>query len=86
VVTDLDEELARRVASLRQPGGTALAMVMDPDGFTATRRRASGAPHELACVPVLEGAGWNVAVVGAQDDLASVWSALSGSSHRVGVT
>jgi uncharacterized protein (DUF58 family) len=85
VVTDLDEELARRIASLRQPGGTALAMVMDPDGFTATRRRASGAPHQLTCVPILEGAGWNVAVVGAQDDLASVWSALSGSSHRVGV-
>jgi uncharacterized protein (DUF58 family) len=85
VVTDLDEELARRVASLRQPGGTALAMVMDPDGFTATRRHASGAAHELTCVPILEGAGWNVAVVRAHDDLASVWSALSGSSHRVGV-
>ena len=85
VVTDLDEELARRVASLRQPGGTALAMVMDPDGFTATRRRATGGPHELACVSILEGAGWNVAVVGAHDRLASVWNALSGSSHRVGV-
>ena len=85
VVTDLDEELARRVASLRQPGGTALAIVLDPDGFTATRRHRAGSSDELACVPVLRGAGWTVAVVGAGDDLPSVWGVLSGSTSRVGV-
>ena len=85
VVTELDEELARRIASLRQPGGTALAVVLDPDGFSATRRRASGRSHELACVTILQGAGWSVAVVGGQDNIASVWSVLSGSIRRVGV-
>jgi uncharacterized protein (DUF58 family) len=85
VVTDLGEELARQVASLRQPGGTALAIVLDPDGFTATRRRQSGGGDELACVPVLRGAGWSVAVVGAKDDIPSVWSALSGTGHRSGL-
>jgi uncharacterized protein (DUF58 family) len=85
LVTDLDEELARRVASLRQPGGTALAIVLDPDGFTAARRHRAGANDEIACVPVLRGAGWTVAVVGAGDDLPSVWSVLSGTMSRVGV-
>lgn len=85
VVTDLDEELARRVASLRQPGGTALAIVLDPDGFTATRRHRAGSSDELTCVPVLRGAGWTVTVVGAGDDLPSVWGVLSGSTSRVGV-
>jgi uncharacterized protein (DUF58 family) len=84
VVTELDEELARRVASLRQPGGTALAVVLDPDGFGATRRRRTG-PSETACVPVLRGAGWSVAVVGSGEDLAAVWGVLSGGTARVGV-
>ena len=85
VVTDLDEELARRVASLRQPGGTALAMVLDPDGFGAVHRRRREPGGELPCVPILRGAGWNVAVVGSGDDLPSVWGVLSGSSSRAGV-
>ena len=62
VTTALDEDLARRVASLRQPGGTALAMVLDPHGFAGMRHR-SGAGDQLACVEVLRGAGWGVAVV-----------------------
>jgi uncharacterized protein (DUF58 family) len=85
VITDLDEELARRVASLRQPGGTALAIVLDPDGFTATRRRHVGRTDELPCLPILRGAGWTVAVVGSGDDLGSVWSVLSGNTASAGV-
>jgi len=84
VVTDLDEELARQVASLRQPGGTALAMVLDPDGFGARRRRHTPS-GELPCVPILQGAGWNVAVIGSADDLPSVWGVLAGGTARVGV-
>jgi hypothetical protein len=116
VVTDLDEELARRVAALRQPGGTALAVVLDPHAFSSVRRRGDGAGipghgaehagtdhasteyarateartvrpgDELACVPVLRGAGWTVAVVGSTDDVPSVWSALSHTGHRTGVS
>jgi uncharacterized protein (DUF58 family) len=85
LLTDLDEELARRVASLRQPGGTALAIVLDPRGFDPSRPRAAGGRDELACVPVLRGAGWGVTVVGLADDIPSVWGALSGASHRAGV-
>jgi uncharacterized protein (DUF58 family) len=92
IVTELDEELARRVASLRQPGGTALAIVLDPHGFAAARRRTEttrtstgdGPADELACASVLRGAGWSTAVIGTTDDIASVWSALSATGHRVG--
>lgn len=84
VVTELDEELARRVASLRQPGGTALAIVLDPRGFGSAHRR-HGVAEELACVPVLRGAGWSVTAVSSGDDIASVWSVLSASGRRVGV-
>ena len=82
VVTALDEELARRVASLRQPGGTAMAIVLDPDGFSAARRRAPHRSEDLACVPVLRWAGWGVTLVRSGDDLATVWNALSGTGTR----
>jgi uncharacterized protein (DUF58 family) len=82
VVTSLDEEVARRVASLRQPGGTALAMVLDPDGFTGARGRHRSLSEDLTCVPVLRGAGWGVVAVRAGDDLATVWATLSHSGSR----
>jgi uncharacterized protein (DUF58 family) len=85
ILTELDEELARRVASLRQPGGTALAVVLDPDGFSVSHRRLGRSPEELTCVPVLRGAGWGVTVVNSGVDFATVWTALSGSGSRVGV-
>ena len=80
VTTALDEDLARRVASLRQPGGTALAMVLDPHGFAGMRHR-SGAGDQLACVEVLRGAGWGVAVVTSRDAVPAVWDSLSGASQ-----
>jgi uncharacterized protein (DUF58 family) len=87
VLTDLDEDLARRVASLRQPGGTALAVVLDPHGFRTGRRAAThrdDAEGELACISVLRAAGWTVAVVGTQDQVASVWAAMSGTTSMAG--
>lgn len=86
VVTDLDEDVARRVASLRQPGGTALAIVLNPRGFTTGRRGGhdDGTDPELACISVLRSAGWTVAMIGAQDRVESVWAAVSGGTTLVG--
>ncbi len=84
VVTELDEEVARQVASLRQPGGTALAIVLDPVGFGAVVAGPARS-SDLSCVPVLRGAGWGVTVVTSDDPLAAVWGVLSGGTRRVGV-
>jgi uncharacterized protein (DUF58 family) len=82
VVTELDEDLARQVAALRQPGGTGLALVLDAPSFAAGHRQG-GRPTDPACVSVLRSAGWTVVVVGADDQLASVWTALAGASSPV---
>jgi uncharacterized protein (DUF58 family) len=82
IVTELDEALARQVAALRQPGGTGLAMVLDAQSFATQRRPAAAAP-EPPCVSVLRSAGWTVAVVRADDRLATVWTALAGASSPV---
>ena len=82
VVTALDEDLARQVAALRQPGGTGLAMVVDSASFGG-QRRPTNAPAEPACVAVLRSAGWSAVVVGADDQLPSAWAALAGASNPV---
>jgi uncharacterized protein (DUF58 family) len=82
VVTELDEDLARQVAALRQPGGTGLALVVDAPSFAGGQRR-SGQPAEPACVAVLRSAGWTVVVVRSEDEVASVWTALAGASSPV---
>ena len=82
VVTALDEDLARQVAALRQPGGTGLAMVVDAASFGG-QRRPTDAPAEPACVAVLRSAGWSAVVVGADDQLTSAWAALAGASSPV---
>ncbi len=85
VLSAVDEDTARRVASLRQPGGTALAMVLRTEGFGRRHATAQAADAELACVTVLRSAGWSVAVVGAGQELGPVWGALGGSSAPVRV-
>ena len=82
VVTALDEDLARQVAALRQPGGTGLAMVVDAASFGG-QRRPTDAPAEPACVAELRSAGWSAVVVGADDQLTSAWAALAGASSPV---
>jgi uncharacterized protein (DUF58 family) len=85
ITTDLDEDLARQVAALRQPGGTGLAIVLDPRGFGSGRAQASGpsVPEELSSVPVLRSAGWSVIVATAADPVPAVWAAVSGASRPV---
>ena len=82
VVCDLDDDLARQVASLRQPGGTGLAVVLDPRGFGSGRPRGE-TDDELTAVAVLRSAGWTVVVVSATDEIPATWAALSGASRPV---
>ena len=94
ILSDLDDDLARQVAALRQPGGTGLAMVLDPHRFGTSRHLGLGGgsvahdTHEsgasLSSVSVLRSAGWSVVPVGAEDSVSSVWAALAGAMSPVG--
>jgi hypothetical protein len=86
LVGDLDEDQSRRLASLRQPGGTGIALVVDPSAFSGRRiGRTEQKSTELACIPVLRTAGWSVAPIGPQDGIPAVWGALTGSHRGAGV-
>ncbi|MEO7060502.1 MAG: DUF58 domain-containing protein [Lapillicoccus sp.] len=74
VLADRDEEALRQVASMRQPGGTGLAIVLDTTTF-ADGRRTGGAA--AAYSEILHLAGWNAIPVGAEDAVAQVWATLT---------
>jgi uncharacterized protein (DUF58 family) len=76
VLADRDEEVLRQVASLRQPGSTGLAMVIDAATFADGRRvPSSGAAETFA--DVLQMAGWSAATVHSGHPVVDVWSALT---------
>lgn len=79
VLTDHDEALLHRVASLRQPGATALAFVL------AQADRASRSPSPVAA-QVLLGAGWRVATVHPSDTVTQAWTRVSSRGVAVGVS
>lgn len=82
LVADRDEEVLRQVASLRQPGGSGMALVLDTASFGSSGRGPGrqGAPRESATdayAEVLHTAGWSVATVRVGDSIADVWAALT---------
>ena len=94
ILADRDEESLRQVASLRQPGGSGLAIVLDTATFadgsrsgthTTDRRgpRTIGASAS-AYAELLHTAGWSVAVAAQGDRIPEVWSALTTRGALVG--
>ena len=97
VLADRDEESLRQVASLRQPGGSGLAIVLDtatfadsPGGAHTPAGRGSGGkgrpvgPSASAYAELLHTAGWSVAVARQGDGVPEVWSALTTRGVLVG--
>ncbi|HEU4329705.1 MAG TPA: DUF58 domain-containing protein [Lapillicoccus sp.] len=87
LLADRDEEALRQVASLRQPGGSGLAIVLDTATFADGSR---GGPHvsrgsdrretsasASAYAELLHTAGWSVAVAAQGDSIPDVWNALT---------
>lgn len=74
VLADRDEEALRQVASMRQAGGTGLAVVLDTATFADTRRTEGAA---AAYSEVLHLAGWSAVPVAAGRSVAEAWAALS---------
>jgi uncharacterized protein (DUF58 family) len=85
IVTDHDEAVLRRIAALRQPGGTGLLFLLDTASF-ARRRPGPPCDQTLALVDMLGDAGWRTCVVGAGMTVAQAWSAVSARTRVTGVT
>ena len=62
VVTDHDEDTLRRVASLRQPGGTGLLLLVEAATFAGPAPPSSDSRAE-SLAGVVAAAGWSTAVV-----------------------
>ena len=79
VMTDHDEDTLRRVASLRQPGGTGLLLLVEAATYAGTPPPSSDTRAE-ALAGVVTSAGWSTAVVRAGTDIGTVWDALTAYS------
>lgn len=76
IVTDHDEAVLRRVAALRQPGGTGLLFLLDSTSFDPGH---TGPPAEQAQVlaSVVAAAGWSTCVVRSGMTVAQAWDSVS---------
>jgi uncharacterized protein (DUF58 family) len=84
IVTDHDEAVLRRIAALRQPGGTGLLFLLDSRSF-AKGRPTAPAVETLAMASLVEPAGWNTCIVGSGMSVARAWDlATAGSSVTLG--
>ena len=76
IVTDHDEAVLRRIAALRQPGGTGLLFLLDSRGFARAR---PGPPTDqtVALAGLVAAAGWSTCVVGSGTTVAQAWETIS---------
>ena len=85
VATDHDEDTLRRIASLRQPGGTGLLLLVEAATFAGPAPPSSDSRAE-SLAGLVAAAGWSTVVVRAGTGVGAVWSALTASSRvTVGV-
>src|SRR5665811_2242861 len=75
IVTDHDEDGLRRIAALRQPGGTGLLFLLDSTSFARGR---PGPPTEktLGLAALATAAGWNICIVGSGVTVPEAWACL----------
>jgi uncharacterized protein (DUF58 family) len=84
ILTDHDGAMLRRVAALRQPGGTGLMFLLDSASFGRPRL---GAPTDQtqAVAGFAAAAGWSTCVVGSGLTVAEAWDIVSaGSAANIG--
>ena len=79
VATDHDEDTLRRIASLRQPGGTGLLLLVEAATFAGPAPPSSDSRAE-SLAGLVAAAGWSTVVVRAGTGVGAVWSALTASS------
>ncbi len=78
VLAALDDDTARGTASLRQPGSTGVAFVLDRAGFESSGRRAGeGASPADATTATLQASGWAAVTVTGGTTPPEAWSAAT---------
>ena len=75
IIGPRDPEFTARIASLRQPGTTGLAFVLDAGDFGPSVAE-SGGPHADA----LQMAGWRAVSVGRDETIARAWAVLNAAT------
>jgi hypothetical protein len=85
VLAPKDEAALSRIASLRQPGGSAIGLVLDTSSFAAGGERAarSGRAAAVHTADLLRGSGWRATVVTASDGIPEVWARVGSAAGRV---
>jgi uncharacterized protein (DUF58 family) len=84
IVTDHDEDVLRRIAALRQPGGTGLLFLLDTTSFAGGQ---PGPPADLALAlaALVTAAGWSTCVVGSGMTITQAWDTVSaGTALMIG--
>lgn len=84
IVGAVDDDAARALSSLRQPGGPGLAFVIHPGSFGSGRSPESTDLDPRATTAALAGAGWSVLGVESGLGVADAWATLAGSRRLVG--
>ncbi len=79
VLADADDAALHRVAGIRAPGSTAVALLLDPSRFGEGRGRAE--PPTGAGVDTLRGAGWSTTVVDADTSIEAAWAGVTRSAR-----
>jgi len=85
LVGAVDDDAARALSSLRQPGGPGLAFVVDGGSFSGAGR--SRVPEDLdsrATTASLAGAGWSVLSVEPGLAVGDAWATVAGSRTLLG--
>lgn len=84
IVTDHDEDVLRRIAALRQPGGTGLLFLLDSASFAPGRARPPS-EQARALALLVAAAGWSTCVVGSGMTVAQAWGNVSaGTAAMIG--
>lgn len=78
-----DEQELRELAAIRQPGSSAMALVLDREAFGRPETDAGAAPHQRSSRlrQVFSDAGWMSTLVGPQHSVAGAWEELRHSSR-----
>lgn len=84
VVGALDDDSARALSSLRQPGGPGFAFVLDGPSFGRGGDTGGGALDPRATHAALSGAGWAALAVTPDLTVGDAWATVAGARRLVG--